>query len=273
MRRVLFFWLFFSTTPVFCQQDFRCQKHSLQTPVYSPVVPFVSVPAMLPISISMPDLNADFFSPPSVSLSPPISLEAIYLFDTSASLQGSDFSQRWQNIVANREGLTRFENDAQVHRAIADGTLVLIRPGLHFTVSSRLKNVQRYGLSRVPDFLNRFSSDFSEHFPHTDKKIVVSSALRTARQQWQMVHRRHPNRNAADPDPKSEKASSHMTGATIDVLKRGLSQEELNWIRVYLLDLESRGIISATEEFRQPVFHIMVFDTSFVETYIASAPH
>jgi hypothetical protein len=50
-----------------------------------------------------------------------------------------------------------------------------------------------------------------------------------------------------------------LSGATIDVAKRGMSRRQLKWIRNYLLELQNAGLIDAEEEFHQAVFHITVY--------------
>ena len=69
--------------------------------------------------------------------------------------------------------------------------------------------------------------------------------------------RRH-NRNAA-PE-LGETASTHLTGVTVDILKRGLTRQQIRWVNDYFLPLHEQGLIEPVEERRQPVFHIMVSD-------------
>jgi hypothetical protein len=68
-----------------------------------------------------------------------------------------------------------------------------------------------------------------------------------------------PNGNTAPIS--GPKKSSHLTGATVDIAKVGLTKAELDWLRKKLLVLEAEDLIEATEEQDQLVFHAMVFHT------------
>jgi hypothetical protein len=63
------------------------------------------------------------------------------------------------------------------------------------------------------------------------------------------------NATAAEGDV----ASPHLTGATIDIAKQGLSRQEIGWMRAWLLPLEQAGQIDVEEEFHQACFHITVY--------------
>ncbi len=76
---------------------------------------------------------------------------------------------------------------------------------------------------------------------------------------------RRTNGNAAPFE--GDTASPHLTGATIDIAKHGLSMTEIAWMRGYLLPLEQEGKIDVEEEFQQSVFHISVY-----KNYLPYAP-
>jgi hypothetical protein len=67
--------------------------------------------------------------------------------------------------------------------------------------------------------------------------------------------RRNHNAAAAEGDI----VSPHLTGATIDIAKSGLSRREMAWMRDRLLGLQNQGLIDVEEEFRQACFHITVY--------------
>ena len=67
------------------------------------------------------------------------------------------------------------------------------------------------------------------------------------------------NGNAAAAE--GDVASPHLTGATIDIVKQGMSRLELGWMRSRLLPLQREGSIDVEEEFRQSCFHITVYKT------------
>jgi len=55
--------------------------------------------------------------------------------------------------------------------------------------------------------------------------------------------------------------SPHLTGATIDIGKQGMTRAELMWMRRTLLELQNAGKIDVEEEFEQACFHITVYKT------------
>jgi hypothetical protein len=65
------------------------------------------------------------------------------------------------------------------------------------------------------------------------------------------------NGNAAPAE--GDIVSPHLTGATIDIAKDGLSRDEIAWMRRRLLALQTAGKIDVEEEFRQACFHITVY--------------
>ena len=78
--------------------------------------------------------------------------------------------------------------------------------------------------------------------------------MRTVAYQKQL-ERVNGNAAAAEGDI----ASPHLTGATIDIAKQGLSRQEIGWMRAWLLPLEEAGKIDVEEEFQQSCFHITVY--------------
>ena len=65
-------------------------------------------------------------------------------------------------------------------------------------------------------------------------------------------------------------ASPHLTGATIDIAKQGMTRQEIGWMRAWLLPLEKAGKIDVEEEFQQSCFHITVYK-SYVASHFARA--
>jgi len=81
----------------------------------------------------------------------------------------------------------------------------------------------------------------------------VNSAVRTVKVQKKL--RRH-NRNAA---PESgELASSHLAGITVDIQRRGMTRQQIQWMEAYMMPLKEQGLIEPEEERRQWVFHVAV---------------
>ena len=86
------------------------------------------------------------------------------------------------------------------------------------------------------------------------KPITVNSAVRTVEYQKRLMG---TNGNAAAAE--GDVVSPHLTGATIDIGKQGMSRKEMDWMRRQLLGLEEAGKIDVEEEFQQACFHITVY--------------
>jgi Family of unknown function (DUF5715) len=178
---------------------------------------------------------------------------------TGASLKGSKHSLRQQNKEADRENLTRIENDAQLERFKRSGLLVKLPENGYIQVDPRLPSKWRWCRPVVAAFLRDLGR---EYFAEFHMSLQVNSAVRTAERQRELRKR---NGNATKADGKNR--SSHLTGATIDLAKRNMTITEEKWLGKKLLDLEKKNLIEATEEKRQPCFHVMVF-----KSYHGAAP-
>jgi Family of unknown function (DUF5715) len=118
-------------------------------------------------------------------------------------------------------------------------------------VDERLATNRRYCRPWTAHFL----SDLSRvHYTRFQRPLQVNSAVRTVAYQ-RTLGRVNGNAAAADGDI----ASPHLTGATIDIAKKGLSMQEIGWMRAFLLPLETAGKIDVEEEFHQACFHITVY--------------
>jgi hypothetical protein len=169
----------------------------------------------------------------------------------AASLKGSRPSQERQGEEAYASDLSYIENDAALERMKRAGYLVPIPVGKSLVVDERLEPKWHFIRPWTAKFLAEISSDFYAKF---GRPLQVNSAVRTLERQKEL---RRSNGNAAALHGK--RRSSHPTGAAIDLAKIGYSTEELKWVAERLLSLEKAGMIEATSERRQAVFHIMVF--------------
>lgn len=171
------------------------------------------------------------------------------LFAQTPSLLGSQESQDLQNEEAEREGLTRIKDDAILKRLKKEGVLVKLPTHKNLKIDYRLPSQFRFCLPQVRTFLIKFASD-----PRGRGRIVINSATRTDKYQMQLRKR----------NPNAIILSSHVFGCTVDIAKKGYTPSQLNATREYLRELKIKGVIEPVEEFRQSVFHIMVFK-SYVE--------
>ena len=167
----------------------------------------------------------------------------------------------WSPVKGSRESLLRqnertddlerIQDDEQLTELTENGSLIELPSNRAVGVAGNLPEDRRYCRPWTRTFVEDFSRDFYDEF---HQPITVTSAVRTVEVQKKLRRRNH---NAAEID--GELASPHLTGATIDIGKRGMSKAQLKWCREYLLEQQNRGSIDVAEEFRQRVFHITVY--------------
>ena len=170
---------------------------------------------------------------------------------TSASLKGSLESLERQNSKLDAEGLERIEDEDDLAARIANKLLVPLPVSTGLTVNPDLLENHRY----CRPWTARFLADLARaHEAVFHKPLEVSSAVRTVEYQRQLMR---VNGNAAPAE--GDVVSPHLTGATVDIAKSGLSRQEMTWMRRHLLALQNTGKIDVEEEFRQACFHITVY--------------
>jgi hypothetical protein len=103
--------------------------------------------------------------------------------------------------------------------------------------------------------LENWGIDFIDHF---GRRFQVNSAVRTIARQWELI-KILLNLNAAPTE--GDRMSLHLTGATVDIAKLDMNDQELEWMRQRLLEEEGLDLIDATEETGQAVFHVFVHRT------------
>jgi hypothetical protein len=155
-----------------------------------------------------------------------------------------------QNEEIDRLELPRIQNDAELEQLIASEDLVPIVASQTLRFDPRLKPDRRYCRPWTRDFLDDLSGAYYQQF---HASIQVNSAVRTVQVQKKL--RRH-NRNAA-PE-KGETASSHLAGITVDIQRRGMTSQQIQWMEQYILPLKNLGLVEPEEERHQWVFHVAV---------------
>jgi hypothetical protein len=169
----------------------------------------------------------------------------------SLSLRADSESQVIQNERADRDKLSRFDDRAMVQR--------FARLQLLHEVPARTSS---YYIHAIPDdyqylrpwtklFLDRVSSQFRERF---GKPLRITGLTRSATYQKSLRRR---NGNAAAP--VGPKRSVHLTGACLDISKKGMTGSEVSWMRRVLSSVKEKGYLHPVEEFKQPNFHVMVY--------------
>ncbi len=156
-----------------------------------------------------------------------------------------------QNEEIDRLELPRIEDDDQLSQFEENGTLVRVRESRALEIAPDLADTRKYCRPWTREFLEDFSQAFYQEFR---QPIRVNSLVRTVEQQRRL--RRH-NGNAAPID--GETASTHLTGMTVDISRKGLTRQQQRWVEQYFLPLKERGLIEPVEERRQAVFHVVVY--------------
>jgi hypothetical protein len=166
-------------------------------------------------------------------------------------LKGSLESLTRQNEMTSADGLERILDEDDLVSRINEKLLVPVPASSGLEVSEALTENHRYCRPWTAEFLKDLARDHAASFGHP---LFVSSAVRTVEYQKKLM-RRNGNAAAAEGDI----VSPHLTGATIDIAKKGMSRAELKWMRDELLPMQQKGIIDVEEEFRQACFHITVY--------------
>ena len=176
-----------------------------------------------------------------------------------APLRGSLASLERQNARLEADGLERILDEADLSSRIENKLLVPLPASAALMVNPNLEENHRY----CRTWTARFLADLAKaHEAVFHKPIEVNSAVRTVEYQKRLMN---SNGNAAAAE--GDIVSPHLTGATIDIAKQGLSRKELAWMRSQLLGLQQAGKIDVEEEFAQACFHITVY-----KSYTSSLP-
>lgn len=166
-------------------------------------------------------------------------------------LRGSTASLLRQNRRSDEEGLVRIEDDAQLLQLEGDRAVVPLPASYTLRVNPDLPGDRRY----CRPWAARFLSDLARsHYARFHRPFQVNSAVRTVNFQRTLLE---INGNAAPAE--GDLASPHLTGAAVDIGKRGMSFSEIAWMRAHLLPLQTAGKIDVEEEFYQSCFHITVY--------------
>ena len=175
------------------------------------------------------------------------------------TLRGSLASLERQNERTDAEGLERIEDDTDLSNRIAHKLLVPLPASAALNVNPGLPEHNRY----CRPWTARFLADLARaHEAAFHRPIQVNSAVRSVDYQKRLM-RTNGNAAAAEGDI----VSPHLTGATVDIGKSGLSSKEIGWMRRQLLGLQQAGKIDVEEEFEQACFHITVY-----KSYALSKP-
>jgi hypothetical protein len=156
-----------------------------------------------------------------------------------------------QNQMADDEGLTRIQDDADLNRMRAQHLLVSFPDMAGLEVNDELPVNRRY----ARPWAVKFATDMARaYYARFHESLHLNSAVRTVDYQLRL---QRVNGNAAAVG--GDMASPHLTGQAIDFGKRGMSVAQIAWMRTYLLPLMRSGKVDVEEEFQQACFHISVY--------------
>jgi len=158
-----------------------------------------------------------------------------------------------QNQMADQEGLSRIEDDADLDRMRAAHLLLPFPDIVALDVNDELPYNRRCARPWTVKFVGDMARSFYARF---HEPLRLSSAVRTVDFQLRL---QRVNGNAAAVD--GDTASPHLTGQAVDFGKSGMSREEIAWMRAYLLPLMQAGKVDVEEEFQQACFHISVYSS------------
>lgn len=167
---------------------------------------------------------------------------------STAPLLANRDSQAAQNRQADRDDLTRLEDNRQLEQFIQSGLLVPL-PQVRGIEVKDLDPKWCYCRPWTERFLKNLAAEYYKNF---GTPFFVTSAIRTVERQHEL-RRETPNATQNRRNP-----SSHLTGATIDITKNGMTRQQILWMRQMLRSLHNKTIY-AIEEFEQPCFHVMVY--------------
>jgi hypothetical protein len=168
-------------------------------------------------------------------------------------LRGSLDSLERQNEKAEADSLERIEDEDDLADRIARKMLVPVPTSAALTVNDNLPESHRYCRPWTAQFLADLARAHAAQF---HGPLEVSSAVRTVAYQKRLIA---TNGNAAPAE--GDVVSPHLTGSTVDIAKKGLSRQQIGWMRGWLLPQQQSGKIDVEEEFQQSCFHITVYKT------------
>lgn len=152
------------------------------------------------------------------------------------SLRGSRAKVERVHSHALTEGFDFHPTSRSITRAVEDGALVRLNGNSGYRVNAGVR--WPYVQPAVKVFVERLGSQYRSA---CGEQLVVTSAVRPLNEQpW----------NASSQ-------SVHPAGIAVDLRKP--QGRCLTWLRSTLASLQSSGMIDATEEFRPPHFHVVVY--------------
>jgi uncharacterized protein YcbK (DUF882 family) len=181
----------------------------------------------------------------------PRTVAKLQKINLASPLRGSHESLLRQNQIADQEGLERIADSNDLAIKVQNKELVALPVSNGLLVNPSMEPGRRYCRRWTAKFLTDLAVIHAQRF---HGPLQVTSAVRTVEMQRALLK---VNGNAAPAE--GDVASPHLTGAAVDIAKKGLSMSEIAWMRAWLLPLQQAGKIDVEEEFVQSCFHISVY--------------
>ena len=162
------------------------------------------------------------------------------------SLRGSQSSVNRMYYQARAERLSFYETTRGVRSAVSRGQLVELVPNGNLRLH---KVAYPYVRPMTRTFVQRLADQYRDA---CGEPLEITSAVRPATRQ--------PANSVA--------RSVHPTGMAVDLHKSD-DAGCLEWLRSTLRELESQGVLEATEEFSPPHFHVAVYPSPY-RRYVAA---
>lgn len=170
--------------------------------------------------------------------------------DDIRTLAGSVSEKREEDNAVAALKLSKFTTLQSLKDAIQRGEMVTVKDGPHYILrgvgEEDPRNASLYASLR-PHTKKMVDAIAAKFYAAFGQKLTISSLSRT---ESYVDILRKKNANAS-------KTSTHMYGTTLDFTKTGMSQAQLEWMRKTLAEMEQSGILVATEEWKEPCFHIV----------------
>lgn len=230
--------------------------------------------AMLVIAVLLLSTPAVAANPSSPVCKGQYAFHAAYINAFSACVPLIEFKTNGSNkrLIDTNKRLDREKMDRYSEKTLVDaklrGAIVRLRASAVLRLDPTTRDYIQYAHPRTRTFMEHLAIDFKAEFPDS-VPIQVNSAVRTREYQ-----RGLRSRNSNATSVHGPKASSHLTGATVDIgkfdptkanrkdltlLQKLRPGEQLQWLRGYLTAAEHAGITLTIEEESQAVFHVTVF--------------
>lgn len=164
------------------------------------------------------------------------------------ALNGSRMSMVKQHEIARTSEYAFMETPQDVRQHAEQGDLVYVPGGDHYELAHFV--VFPYAISEVLLFVERLAEDYHAA---TGERLVVTSLVRPLTQQ----------------PPNAHKLSVHPAGMALD-LRVPARASSRTWLQNALLELESKGVLDVTREYRPPHFHVAVYPAEY-RAYVEAA--